>query len=174
MEQEALFFCWHSSGFITKRLGNPNKKPSWGGWVRKFHTAARSSKMISGWWFFATPLKNISQLGWWDSLYISGKITKMATIHHQPVIWLFQCHVDKFWWTDWFTSGELFRGVCNKVLLVQIEGPVTGLQSGPSFTCCIHMGKKRTTPLWLINSPFWEFGWIWDIYGCFVLGWERL
>ena len=43
----------------------------------------RNSILVGGW---ATPLKNMSQLGWWHKPNISGKHQKMATIHHQPVM----------------------------------------------------------------------------------------
>ena len=43
---------------------------------------------ITGWWFFATPLKNMSesQLGWCNSQYDGKVIKSHGSSHHQPVI----------------------------------------------------------------------------------------
>ena len=42
--------------------------------------------IVTGWWFLATPLKNM-KVSWDDDIAnISGKIKFMATSHHQPVI----------------------------------------------------------------------------------------
>ena len=43
----------------------------------------------SGWWARATPLKNMSQLGWWHKPNMNGKITLMATkpTNQEFVLW---------------------------------------------------------------------------------------
>ena len=47
-------------------------------WNWRFYLIMRT-KRGTGWWARATPLKNISQLGWWQKPNINGKIQKMAT-----------------------------------------------------------------------------------------------
>ena len=99
-------------------------------------------KIVSGWWFFATPLKNdgVRQLGWWHS-QLNGKIIQMFQTTNQVYIYIYgygSIPIDTFL-GGWTSIYQLFWG----------SPGVQGFDPSP----CIY---TMLWPAWALSSHSWR------------------
>ena len=87
------------------------------------HALKNIAYTITGWWFFATPLKKIRvrQLGWWMTPNISGKMPNMATSHHQPafivdICWYMLIYAINSWYMLIYVSNDTLFHIASTIM----------------------------------------------------------
>ena len=127
-------FAARKCGRQVAVTGGPGAAPSapwctgkWSGRHSSYKNGHRSNNLVGGW---PTPVKNMSQLGWWHS-QLNGKTVP----NHQPVI------DNRFWYHQW----TFLRGLLDGKLCARSWNPLYKWAIFHFFPICIPQNPIKST-----------------------------